>query len=27
MLRYGRDPDPNGMKRDLSRLLRASGIG
>jgi hypothetical protein len=27
MLRYPGDPDPNGMKRDLSRLLRASRIG
>jgi cytochrome oxidase Cu insertion factor (SCO1/SenC/PrrC family) len=27
MLRYPRDPDPNGIKRDLSRLLRASRIG
>jgi hypothetical protein len=27
MLRYGSDPDPDGMRRDLSRLLRASRIG
>jgi cytochrome oxidase Cu insertion factor (SCO1/SenC/PrrC family) len=27
MLRYPRDPDPNGIKRDLARLLRASRIG
>lgn len=27
MLRWSSDPDPNGMKRDLSRLLRASRIG
>ena len=27
MLRYPRDPDPNGLKRDLSRLLRVSRIG
>ena len=27
MLRWGANPDPNGMKRDLSRLLRASRIG
>jgi len=27
MLRYPRDPDPSGMRRDLSRLLRASRIG
>jgi hypothetical protein len=27
MLRWGGAPDPNGMKRDLSRLLRASRIG
>jgi len=27
MLRYPRDPDPNGMKRDLSRLLSVSRIG
>jgi cytochrome oxidase Cu insertion factor (SCO1/SenC/PrrC family) len=27
MLRYPRDPDPNRMKRDLARLLRASRIG
>jgi hypothetical protein len=27
MLRWGADADPNGMKRDLSRLLRASRIG
>jgi hypothetical protein len=27
MMRYPRDPDPNGMKRDLARLLRASRIG
>jgi hypothetical protein len=27
MLRWSGDPDPNGMKRDLSRLLRASRIG
>ena len=27
MLRWGADPDPSGMKRDLSRLLRASRIG
>jgi hypothetical protein len=27
VLRYPRDPDPNRMKKDLSRLLRASRIG
>lgn len=27
MLRYPRDPDPNGIKRDLARLLRVSRIG
>ncbi len=27
MLRWGASTDPNGMKRDLSRLLRASRIG
>jgi hypothetical protein len=27
MLRYPRDPDPSGMKRDLSRLLSVSRIG
>lgn len=27
MLRYPRDPDPNKMKKDLNRLLRASRIG
>jgi cytochrome oxidase Cu insertion factor (SCO1/SenC/PrrC family) len=27
MLRYPRDPDPNRMKKDLARLLRASRIG
>jgi cytochrome oxidase Cu insertion factor (SCO1/SenC/PrrC family) len=27
MLRYPRDPDPNRMKKDLGRLLRASRIG
>ncbi len=27
MLRFPRHPDPNGMRRDLSRLLRASRIG
>jgi hypothetical protein len=27
MLRYPRDPEPNRMKKDLSRLLRASRIG
>jgi hypothetical protein len=27
MLRWSGAPDPNGMKRDLSRLLRASRVG
>jgi cytochrome oxidase Cu insertion factor (SCO1/SenC/PrrC family) len=27
IMRYPRDPDPNGMKRDLARLLRTSRIG
>ena len=27
VLRYPPDPDPGGLKRDLSRLLRASRIG
>jgi hypothetical protein len=27
MLRFPRDPDPDGMKRDLSRLLRVSRVG
>jgi hypothetical protein len=27
MLRWGSAPDPNGMKRDLSRLLRVSRVG
>jgi hypothetical protein len=27
MLRYPRDPDPNRVKQDLARLLRASRIG
>jgi hypothetical protein len=27
MLRWSSAPDPNGMRRDLSRLLRASRIG
>jgi cytochrome oxidase Cu insertion factor (SCO1/SenC/PrrC family) len=27
ILRYPRDPDPKGLTRDLSRLLRASRIG
>jgi cytochrome oxidase Cu insertion factor (SCO1/SenC/PrrC family) len=27
IMRYPRDADPNGMKKDLARLLRASRIG
>ena len=27
MLRFPKNPDPNKMKKDISKLLRASSIG